>query len=170
MAGHAGFRRLCLSLVVRRHYMKALLQRSGTYEKTRDALSWFLVIAGCVVIAMLVEGIRLHREVGPQGGHHGDVAGGLRLMIFLFSLIPFILAFAGVGALFAKSTLPLIGAILGIIASIPILLVLGVLGGLFLYISEVLSISFPFVVGSALVITGLLKKTKIASKTGVDVL
>lgn len=148
--------------------MKAFFQRSGTYVKTRDTFSWFLVIAGSVVVAMLAEGIRLHHELGPQGGHHGDVAGGLNMLGFLFFMVPFILALAGVGALFGKSTMPLIGAILGLIASIPMLLVLGILGSLLLYVSQFLGILFPFVVGIALVVTGFLRKTKEATKTGAD--
>jgi hypothetical protein len=145
--------------------MKAIFQRSGTYRRTRDTLSWFLVIEGFVVIAMLSESIRLHREVGPHGGHHGDVAGGLGMLGFLFLMVPFIFAFAGVGALLGKSKTPLIGAILGWIASIPILLVLGICRSLLLYISPFLAIPFPFVVGIAFVIMGFLRKTKTTTNT-----
>ena len=140
--------------------MKTVLQRSGTYIKTRDALSWFLVIAGSVLLALLTESIRLHREVGPQGGHHGDVAGGFLLLDFLFRMTPFVLASAGVVALFGRSIAPLAGAISGLLASGPMLLVLGVLGALPGCVLPFLGALFPFVVGIALVITGLLKKAR----------
>ena len=148
--------------------MKSIFQRSGTYVRTRDTLSWFLAIAGFVVVAMLSESVKLHREVGPQGGHHGDVAGGLSLLVFLLLMTPFILAFAGIGALLGRSTMPFIGAILGLIASIPMLLVLGIVGSLLLYISPFLAIPFPFVGGIALVVMGFLRKTKKTTKTCSD--
>lgn len=75
-------------------------------------------------------------------------------------MVPFVLAFAVVGTLLSKSAAPLIGAIAGWIASVPMLLVLGVLGVFLSYVSPFLGALFPFAVGIALVVTGSLKKAE----------
>jgi len=90
------------------------------------------------------------------------------MLSFFLLMTPFILAFAGVGGLLGKSTMPFIGAILGLIASIPMSIVLGIISSLLLYISPFLAIPFPFVVGSALVVMGFLRKTKKTTKTCSD--
>ena len=140
--------------------MKALFPRIGAWLRTRDTLSWFLVIAGIVVVATLAESAKLHHEVGPHGGHHGDVAGGLSLLGFFLLMAPLLLAFAGVAALLAKSTSPLVGTVLGLVASVPMVPVLCVFSVLLRYISPPVAIPFPFVVGIALVIVGFIRKPK----------
>lgn len=123
-------------------------------------MSWILVVAGSVSVIMLAESWKLHNEVGPYGGHHSDVAVGLSLLGFSFRMAPFILAFAGISALLAKSTSPLIGAVFGLVATIPVGLVLGILNILLLYVSPWVADRLPFAVGIALVVMGFMRKPK----------
>ena len=138
--------------------MRALLKRSGRYVRNRDTLSWALGTAGVVEIAVLAESSRLHNEVSPYGGHHGDVAGGFLLFGFALFIALIILAFAGVVSLLGKMTRPINGAMLGLVASFPLGLVIGVLDTLLFYISPFFAMAFPFAAGIALVFMGFIRK------------
>ena len=139
--------------------MIMLLKRINLHAKSKDTFSWFLVVLGVGLIAMVIESLRLHNEVSPSGGHHGDVAGGLSLLGFYFRMSLFVLVFACGAALLAKSKLPIIGSTLGIVAVIPVGLVIGIFNSLLWGLSPWLATPFPYLVGGALIVAGIMRKS-----------
>lgn len=140
--------------------LMTLFKKINEYVKSRDTSCWFLIVAGIVLISVNVESAIIHNEVSPSGGHHGDVAGGIALLAFQFKLSLFILAFAISVALLTKSKSPIVGAIYGLLSIFPIEIVLGIFSYLLWRLAPWLAEPFPYLVGSALIVFGLVRKPK----------
>ena len=140
--------------------MKIGLNQFKTYLKTREKLNWFLFVLGLVVLSVEVDAYRLHNDVGPTGGHHGDVAGGLLLLGFEFCLSGVLFIGAITISFLFRSRIPVIGTTLALIAALPTSFMLALMAALISYVCMPIAVAFTPTAAIILIIIGIRVKPR----------